>query len=319
MPLGSAVMSDHCSRTNAERLARPVPRGHAASPRSTAVACPPVQTPGERGRGQGSKAPEPWHFCAAGSGALALLWSLLRSRRQKSRFRSRRQKGLLPPAPAEPGAVSPEYVDYYYLTWFNTPYNCRWHVFAMQTRESESRSVPCSTWTKRAERSARPSIGTGRRGRTGRPSMRARNGTEVRTCRVMPRHSVVERSRIAFSMRTFLETAPLEAASSVGSWRSANTGGLPSLCYTEKATPARHRPERQHNAHANRRKQGSPNETKPYSNPTPPRKRQNTPTNGHTPRRMKPTSITVYTVYPHEFDNGHDVGSVCTCNRMYIE
>ena len=61
------------------------------------------------------------------------------------------------------------------------------------------------------------------------------------------------------------------------------------LCYTEKATPARHRPERQHNARSNRRNQCSPNETKPYSNPTPPRKRQNTPTNGHTPRRMKPT------------------------------
>ena len=59
--------------------------------------------------------------------------------------------------------------------------------------------------------------------------------------------------------------------------------------YTEKATPARHRPERQYNACANRRKQCSPNETKPYSNPTPPRKRQNNPTNGRTPRRMKPT------------------------------
>ena len=59
-------------------------------------------------------------------------------------------------------------------------------------------------------------------------------------------------------------------------------------CYTEKATPARHRPERQHNARSNRRKQRSPNETKPYSNPTPPRQRQTTPTNGHTPRRMKP-------------------------------
>ena len=65
--------------------------------------------------------------------------------------------------------------------------------------------------------------------------------------------------------------------------------GLSSVCYTEKATPAWHRPERQHNARTNRRKQGSPNETKPYSNPTPPRKRQNTPTNGHTPRCMKPT------------------------------
>ena len=46
------------------------------------------------------------------------------------------------------------------------------------------------------------------------------------------------------------------------------------LCYTEKATPTRHRPERQPNARSNRRKQCSPNETKPYSKPTPPRKRQ---------------------------------------------
>ena len=39
----------------------------------------------------------------------------------------------------------------------------------------------------------------------------------------------------------------------------------------------RHRPERQHNARSTRRKQRSPNETKPYSNPTPPHKRQTTP------------------------------------------
>ena len=53
-----------------------------------------------------------------------------------------------------------------------------------------------------------------------------------------------------------------------------------SRCYTEKASPTRHRPERQHNARANRSKQCSPNETKPYSKPTLPRKRQTTPTNG---------------------------------------
>ena len=41
----------------------------------------------------------------------------------------------------------------------------------------------------------------------------------------MPRHSVVERSRIAFSMKIFLETAPAEAANSASSWRSANAGG----------------------------------------------------------------------------------------------
>ena len=41
----------------------------------------------------------------------------------------------------------------------------------------------------------------------------------------MPRHSVVERSRIAFSMKIFLETAPVEAANSASSWKSANAGG----------------------------------------------------------------------------------------------
>ena len=73
------------------------------------------------------------------------------------------------------------------------------------------------------------------------------------------------------------------------------------VCYTEKATTARHRPERQHNARSNCRKQCGPNETIPYSNPTPLRKRQNTPTNGHTPRRMKPThTLVTYTrMRPH--------------------
>ena len=73
------------------------------------------------------------------------------------------------------------------------------------------------------------------------------------------------------------------------------------VCYTEKATPARHRPERQDNARSNRRKQRSPNGTKPYSNPTPPRKRQTTPRNGHTPRRMKPTHtrLTYTRMRPH--------------------
>ena len=58
-------------------------------------------------------------------------------------------------------------------------------------------------------------------------------------------------------------------------WHVYTSSGV---CYTEKASPTRHRPERQHNARANRRKQCSPNETKPYSKPTPPRKRQITPT-----------------------------------------
>ena len=73
------------------------------------------------------------------------------------------------------------------------------------------------------------------------------------------------------------------------------------MCYTEKATPARHRPERQHNALSNRRKQCNPNETKPYTKPTLPRKRQTTPTNGHTPRRLKPTHtrLTYTRMRPH--------------------
>ena len=56
--------------------------------------------------------------------------------------------------------------------------------------------------------------------------MRARNGAEARTSRAMPRHSVVERSHIAFSMKIFLETALVEAANSASSWTSANAGGL---------------------------------------------------------------------------------------------
>ena len=73
------------------------------------------------------------------------------------------------------------------------------------------------------------------------------------------------------------------------------------MCYTEKASPTRHRPERQHNARSNRRKQFSPSETKPYSKPTLPRKRQTTPTNGHTPRRRKPTHtrLTYTRMRPH--------------------
>ena len=75
----------------------------------------------------------------------------------------------------------------------------------------------------------------------------------------------------------------------------------PSLCYTEKASPTRHRPERQHNARSNRRKQCSPNETIPYPKPKPPRKRQTTPTNDHTQRRMKPTHtrLTYTRMRPH--------------------
>ena len=64
---------------------------------------------------------------------------------------------------------------------------------------------------------ARPSVGTRHPGRTGRPSRRARNSAEARTCHAMPRHSVVERSRIAFSIKIFFKTAPVEAAISASS------------------------------------------------------------------------------------------------------
>ena len=76
--------------------------------------------------------------------------------------------------------------------------------------------------------------------------------------------------------------------------RSSLVMGRVSRCYTEKASPTRHRPDRQHNPRSNRRKQCSPNETKPYSKPTPPRKRQTTPTNGHTPRRMGTCHVRIW-------------------------
>ena len=68
-----------------------------------------------------------------------------------------------------------------------------------------------------------------------------------------------------------------------------NDMDLRSWCYTEKATEARHRLERQYHACANRKKQCRPTETKPYSNATHLRKRQNNPTHGQTPSRIKST------------------------------
>ena len=49
--------------------------------------------------------------------------------------------------------------------------------------------------------------------------------------------------------------------------------------YTEKATEARHSPERKYNACDNHTKHCRPNETKPNSNATHPRKRHSNPTN----------------------------------------
>ena len=73
------------------------------------------------------------------------------------------------------------------------------------------------------------------------------------------------------------------------------------MCYTEKVTQVWHLLERHYNACANRRNQCSPNKTKSYSNPTPPRKRQNNPINGHTPCHTKPshTRLTYTRMRPH--------------------
>ena len=60
-------------------------------------------------------------------------------------------------------------------------------------------------------------------------------------------------------------------------------------CHTEKATEARHRPERQYNACNSRSKQCRPNETQAISNTTHPRRGHNNPTNSHTPSRIKST------------------------------
>ena len=62
----------------------------------------------------------------------------------------------------------------------------------------------------------------------------------------------------------YTEKAP-KAWQRRGTQKRRNTYNQPNrpMCYTEKAAPTRHRPERQHNERANRRKQCSPNETKP--------------------------------------------------------
>ena len=63
----------------------------------------------------------------------------------------------------------------------------------------------------------------------------------------MLQHSVVERSRIAFSLKIISETAPVEAANSASSWRGVNAGG-PSRPYvlwdsgTKRHTPVPVRP-----------------------------------------------------------------------------
>ena len=66
-----------------------------------------------------------------------------------------------------------------------------------------------------------------------------RSEQAVRICLAMPRHSVMERSDIAFSMKIFLKTAPVEAANSAASWRGAQAGtpcAIRNLCSALVAT-----------------------------------------------------------------------------------
>ena len=71
----------------------------------------------------------------------------------------------------------------------------------------------------------RPSVGTGSPGRTALPSIRACSGIEAMTCLATPRHRVVDRSRIAFSIKSFLETDPILAAYSAISFSRAKASG----------------------------------------------------------------------------------------------
>ena len=52
----------------------------------------------------------------------------------------------------------------------------------------------------------RSSVGTGSPATSGCPFRRARTGTVARTCRVIPRHTVVHTLRMAFSKNTLLDT-----------------------------------------------------------------------------------------------------------------
>jgi len=75
-----------------------------------------------KGVHQDLKAPEPWHFCGASSGA------------------GRKRVGSGGAWGSVPGKCR-------LSNRFNTPYNRRWRVFATQTHEPEPHSVPCSTCT----------------------------------------------------------------------------------------------------------------------------------------------------------------------------
>ena len=60
----------------------------------------------------------------------------------------------------------------------------------------------------------RSSVGTGSPATTGRPFRRARNGHVETTRLVIPRHRVVDRSRMAFSKKSLLDKTPELAANS---------------------------------------------------------------------------------------------------------
>ena len=71
----------------------------------------------------------------------------------------------------------------------------------------------------------RPSVGTGSPGRTAMPSIRACSGIEAMTCLATPRRRVVDKSRIAFSIKSCLETDPIHAAYSAISFSRAQASG----------------------------------------------------------------------------------------------
>ena len=64
-------------------------------------------------------------------------------------------------------------------------------------------------------------MGTGSPGRNALPSIRACSGIEAMPCLATPRHRVVDRSRIAFSMKSILETDAIPAAYSAISFSNA--------------------------------------------------------------------------------------------------
>ena len=90
---------------------------------------------------------------------------------------------------------------------------------------------------------------TGRGFTPGRPSALATqggsaglDGAEARSCLPMPQHSVVESLRMAFSTKSVLGFAPVEADNPAISWRSAKVGGPARPCGSWDRGPRRHAP-----------------------------------------------------------------------------